>query len=273
MPPGSFTVRVNDAGFRRKLDFVVGAISESFSSPLITPMRRGFRRHIKTEYVRILKTELPRSKEIELLNKGFVVRRGGEIFALRSQNPKGVVGSTAGGRFLTASWTPMARAVAESEIEVDLTAPRHVVRVGSVRSEEIRRRTSFSWAIRDKKGRFQARGTTQPFGRQYLEVLEKGGRISVPKFGRLIRDTRVVQGRDLKQQGDQWIWTISHRRGKRLHPEEGVFIWAMEKRLTPIGMFKRALFTKTPAVMIEVRTSLVTWLTSGFVGFLRGGGS
>jgi len=266
-----FTVKVSTKVFERRVGLVATVIGEGQFSPLRQPMIRAFRRHIKSEYVRILRTEMPRSRELDILNKGFVVRRGGEIFALRGVDRRSKVGTAGGGRFLTASWTPIAQAVAQEEVNFDPLVPAGVVRVGSVSAASIRNKTAFSWAMRDAKGRFRARGSAQPFGGQYIQVLEKGGSFSVPAFGRLIRDTRVIRGRLIRQQGNQWVWRIRHRRGKRLHPEDGVFVWEMEKRVSPIGMFKRALFTKTPVAMIDVKKSLVNYLTSRFIGFQRGG--
>ncbi len=263
------TLTVSFAVFDRKVKFIETVFGNSAFSPLRTPMIRAFRRHIKPEYVRILQTELPRNKELDLLNKGFVVRRGGEIFALRSQNPKGIVGSTVGGRFIEASWTPVTQAVAESAVSYDPDSPKGIIRVGSVPAAEIRRKTRFSWAMRDAKGRFRARGTTEPFGHQYIQTLEAGGQVSVPRFGRLLRDTRVIRGTALRQQGNRWIWRVTHRRGKRLHPEPGSFVGQVDKTVKPISMFKRALFLRSPAVMIDVKIGLIPYRTSTFLGFSR----
>jgi len=194
---------------------------------------------------------MPPSKEIKLMNEGFVIRRGGEIFTLPAKASKTTVGTGDGGRFISASFTHVTQAVAKETPAIDRQFPRGI-RVGAVNALKVNEATSFRWRMRDKKGRFRAQGKTRPFGKQYLQVLETGGIVAPPNRGRLKKrfGTGLTIGSGLKRKGNQWSWVVKHRNpSKRLWPEEGVFVWQVEKTVTPIMMFRRALFSKSPVVV------------------------
>jgi hypothetical protein len=249
---------------------------DSNISPVTALLKTGFNKHIKREYVRILKREMPRSRELDILNRGFVVRQGNEIYALPAGQVGRKVGSADKGRFITAAWTPIARAVEQEPVVVDANAPRGILRVGSVDRDSIREKTTFKWFLRDKRGRFRGRGETEPFGGIWITVLEQGGSVRVPNFGRLVRNPRVIRttqftgdsgGQTVRRRGNEWQWLVEPRnKRKRLWPEDKIWVWKMRKTVQPIGMFKRALFTKTRPMMTEFKPKFVRMVAnvSGF---------
>lgn len=270
-------VTVNDRRFQQKvarLKFLVN----SNVSPVTELLKRGFSKHIKNEYVRILKSEMSQSKELNILNKGFVVRKGKEVIGLPVGSAGQKVGTSEGGRFFTASWTPISKAVQQEEVMTDISAPRGILKVGAVNADSVRYRTTFRWQQRDKRGRFKGTGETEPFGGLWLQVLERGGTVKVPDFGRVVRNPRVLRGiqfvgdsaQTVKKTGNTWTWTVEPRDpGRLLSPEPKVYVAKMRKTVAPISMFSRALFTKTRPLIREFRPKFVNMVVR-VGGFLKG---
>lgn len=261
--PGILNVKVSTATFDRRVLKTRIALTVP-GSPLAKSLKRHFNRRVKPEYVKILRREMSANRERKILNEGFVVRRGGEVFVLPGGKARSVVGVGSGGRFLAGSHTAISVAVAQEPVHIDPTAAGFL-RVGAVNRKVIQQKTSFRWLMRTKEGKVTSRGRTMPFGKQFLQVLESGGVVSVPNFGRLVKDPRVIVGTVTKE-GPNWVWRVKHRRGKRLWPEEGVFVWTVKKTVAPIGMFRRALFSKARVTMMGWEEDFKNYLIRS-VGF------
>ncbi len=272
-------VKVNDRRFKMKMARLKFMVNSNVS-PAIAPFKRAFRRHIKAEYVRILKSEMGRTRELDILNRGFIVRRGNEVIGLPVGQVGLKVGTAEGGRFFTGQWTPIAQAVAEEEILTDLNAPQGVIRVGAVNARSVRDKTQFRWQQRDKRGRFKGTGVTEPFGGMWLQVLERGGQVTVPNFGRVLRNPRVLRGiqfvgdgeQTVRKTGNTWTWTVQPReQGRLLAPEPKVYVAKMRKTVAPISMFSRALFTGTRPLMRSFQPDFIRMVIR-VGGFIKGTG-
>lgn len=270
-------IRVNPARFNKKVERLKFLVGDNLS-PVTDILSRTFNRHIKREYVRILKSEMSPSKELDVLNRGFIIRKGREVIAL----PVGIagrkVGTPEGGRFFTANWTPISRAVAEEPVLVDITSPPGILRVGAVNADAVKKRTVFRWQQRDKRGRFKGTGSTEPFGGRWLHVLEHGGQVIVPNFGRVVRNPRISRAtqftgdsaQTVRREGGRWAWYVKPREpGTLLSPEPGIYVAEMKKTVEPISMFSRALFTETRPMMDDFKPRFIRTIVR-VGGFLPG---